>query len=401
MPSFLAIGILSQGADEAKRMAVRQAWAPGRRVNMQGFEVLSRFVACASGPGERGRLAHEGHLHEDLFVLPCSNATTGLKEAYHQYAAFAWLRKAATHWRPRFVALADDDSYVHVAAVVADLSLVSAQLQARAAWTAYGGVEWGSMDSGTYELGARGRSPEEAGRQWRRIQQTPGRQNASRPFPFLKGPLMVYGSSLAAVLTAGKHGSDEEARLRQAHTPVDALLGYILASARGGRGTEQATVVDIGDFGFREYRPSLWLEDSEARCFRVVRFGRASLERIIRQERQHQQQSASSNCTWHAGDSLEAVRARCMSALAHEHRLPHDSIVQGRAAAIVGAAASGSLTCAQSQPMLSGGVLSPEFARGWEWCLVKYGHQPGGVSGGGSSSRYRRHHRRRAVGQPD
>jgi len=363
---FLAIGVLSQVSQPQKRQMVRSNW--GRQPGEGNEDVMTRFVLCeAANAGDSRAIREEHAMHGDLLVLP--DAQDG-----NLYATkgFGWLRVALRRWKPRFVALADDDAYLQVDALVADLRLAMRTLGPRASQLALGAVEWFGYDRATGRVGGWGRGPSQASHAWRKLHE-PGpaaRPGLSLPFPFLKGPLMVYGHALAATLSTGNHSRHEMAAVRSMRDPprviVDAFFGHVLASDQGGNGSQGLVLIDMDRItGFREMRPSFNLTEPRMGCLRVLHMGTTTTYSVARR----------SNRT------IDAVRRAWMARMA-AHR-PSVFFLPKAA----------SLDCAPAQPYYaqhSNGLLT-QLGSSWALCALKYKQtclsRPPGSSGTLSASR--------------
>ena len=90
------------------------------------------------------------------------------------------------------------------------------------------------------------------------------KRSFSPPFPFLRGPLMVWSASVAAALAGADNDMAREQKharaLKQPQPPkrllVDIFFGHLLASARNGFGLPNLSLVDIGQ-GYLELRQQL------------------------------------------------------------------------------------------------------------------------------------------------
>ena len=265
---LLAVGVLTHPDNGERRRAVRETW--GGAHETVGRRVLLRFVV-----GNSSATIHlaEQRVQRDIVTLAVRENWSVLDKTV------GWL-KAALEWSPRWVAATDDDAFLRLSMVVPDLALLSAHGFER---VAYGPVEWYTFDRESGILGVWGSNPGQAGRGWLQEQRR-GNLRLTRPFPFLKGPLMVYDAALARWLSRSERDS---ARLFPGSLPShrngkgralhDVALGFIMATAPPPGGV---TLVDVavrptlkatGEVqgwggGFLEVRPAASLPSPAVAC---------------------------------------------------------------------------------------------------------------------------------------
>jgi len=221
------------------------------------------------------------------------------------------VRHALTVWAPDFIGRADDDAYVRLELILADLALLRARQLNN---IAYGAMEWYGVEESTGYVRAWGQNPRQAGDAWIEQQQQQQRRRArapplGRPFPFLKGPLAVYDAQLAGTLIR-RAAKGEEVDGAVTPKPTHALgggrvmedvsVGVVLAHVSkqidphgptppdhlfAANRTRGVVWVDIGRAltrggfglkragGFIELRPSVNLSNAYAACFKVVHMG--------------------------------------------------------------------------------------------------------------------------------
>lgn len=216
--------------------------------------------------------------HSDLCVVPGTNYTDS--NAHIDQKCFEFFRAVLLRLPlSPFLMLADDDSYINLPRVAADLRTLRSETR-----LVYGGIEWYSYDPLTGLCDGYGKNMDEA------VNKHPSsranyKANFSAPFPFVKGPLMVFSSSVARELVHGKYGRAAQVQsglITNTRINIDIFIGYILATARDGAGAANLTWVDIGVSkmsvskgrqGFLELRSGRNLTNSEEACYRVVHFG--------------------------------------------------------------------------------------------------------------------------------
>ncbi|KAL1527778.1 hypothetical protein AB1Y20_009163 [Prymnesium parvum] len=280
----LAVGVLTHPSHTGRRAAIRETWAaaciPEGRV--LGVAVRLRFIV-----GRSSLLTHLPELRSsgDLLVLPAVQESWSVL-----HKTLAWIR-VAMEWRPRWVACVDDDAYVRLTLVLSDLLRLAQRNYSR---VMYGPLEWFAFDRKTGILGPWGKNVGHAARSWRAANATArGGGQLTPPFPFLKGPLMVFDAAVSRHLLSGACGfpdayaspmpSHARGRGRVLH---DIAIGYHLSTCPPAKGV---TVLDIGvatpawrttssksaptGGGFLELRPRLDLEVGLAGCLRGVHFG--------------------------------------------------------------------------------------------------------------------------------
>mmetsp|Transcript_46570 Transcript_46570/g.76967 ORF Transcript_46570/g.76967 Transcript_46570/m.76967 type:complete len:404 (-) Transcript_46570:169-1380(-) len=354
---FLALGILSTSQQQEKRNMIRRYWMTQNaemsvRSATLDDKVLTRFILCENATAAVvPEFQKEKQKYGDmLFVQAYDGVLYATK-------CFAWLRAALRVWRPKFIGLADDDAYVHVRLLTADLRLVAKELGSRASHLAFGAVEWFCYVRNTGNVVAWGGSPGGAASAYmREMKRWDGR--LSLPFPFLKGPLMIYGRSLADTLANGNHSQTEQAKLLHVvvasklppRVIVDAFFGYVLASDRGFRGAKELVLINMQtDVAFRELRPSMNLSASKAGCHRVVHMGTNVARSIARR----------------SSNSIAGVRKEIMAKLS-QHR--HTGTLKSLA----------SLHCQPMQPYLLKASRGVHSALGTDWtsCTLSYKRFP-------------------------
>ena len=280
---LLAIGVLTHPNHVARRQAVRETWGDPRHTNHGDSYVgwALRFVV-----GESKLTTHKAELYlRDILVLPyvSENWSVLLK-------TLGWLRHALA-WKPDWISCVDDDAYVRMPLVLSDLQRLATTGLSR---VMYGPTEWFAFDRLSGILGPWGKNIGFASRAWRAATAAASRPlNLTPPFPFLKGPLMVFDDALARHLVGGACGfpqtypspmpSHSRGGGRALH---DIAIGYFLSSCPPSGGV---TLFDIGiassgwrstkgrsaptGGGFVELRPRLDLEAGVAACLRGVHFG--------------------------------------------------------------------------------------------------------------------------------
>ena len=138
---FLAIGVLTRDDSARARLLVRTTWwstASGERNLALRFLLTAAMMTAA--------LREEQRAFADLLLLPHT-----LDGNRYSSKAFAWLQLALREWQPRFVALVDDDAYIHIGAVLGDLRLLSREQRERnrVRCMVYGGVEFYALERNT------------------------------------------------------------------------------------------------------------------------------------------------------------------------------------------------------------------------------------------------------------
>ena len=279
-PALLAVGVLTHPNHAARRRAVRETWGDASSC-ADDFSLRLRFVV-----GESKLTAHEPEMHlGDMLVLPYVSESWSVL-----LKTLGWLRHALA-WGPSWVACVDDDAYVRLPLVLSDLRRVTAMGLSR---VMYGPTEWFAFDRLSGILGPWGKNVGLASRAWREATAAPSRPlNLTPPFPFLKGPLMVFDAALARHLVGAACGfphaypspmpSHSRGGGRALH---DIAIGYFLSSCPPAGGI---TLFDVGiagsswrstkgksaptGGGFVELRPRLDLEAGVAACLRGVHFG--------------------------------------------------------------------------------------------------------------------------------
>lgn len=223
--------------------------------------------------------------HSDLCVVPGTNYTD--TNAHVDQKCFEFFRAVLLRFaRTPFLALADDDAYLNLPRVASDLRNMRAEAR-----LVYGAVEWYSYDPLTGKNEGYGKGMDEA------VNRHPAQkrhysEHFSSPFPFIKGPLMVFSASVARELVHGEYGraaQAQSARISAQRVNIDILIGYILSTANGGNGFDNLTWIDLGvskmssskhRHGFLEMRSGRNLTDHEQACYRVVHFGTQKRNKI-------------------------------------------------------------------------------------------------------------------------
>ena len=281
--SFAVIGVPTTQNRRAHRTSLRHTWMRDVPAG-----VAAMFIA-----------SHEPRWHEeelryrDIFVVPGNNYTD--TNVHIDQKCFEFLRNVLwTVPTVEYLMLADDDAYVNVTQVVSDVRAAPSRT------IVYGGFEW------FHYRADNGRSAGWGGNLRMALANSPllhpnkrdGRfspvrhpERYSKPFPFPKGPLMLFGAAVARALVFSSHGRAVQAQSakvgggRKARVNIDVLIGYILSTADGGRGLANLTYVDIGQNrnprvcaqGFAEFRVGRNLTSAAHSCFRVSHFGRRQL----------------------------------------------------------------------------------------------------------------------------
>ena len=272
MPPPLAIlGIPTIPMVATKRDGIRQTW-----MRSIPFDMRVAFLLGADGSSDQEMLS-EMTQHGDLCVVPGKNYTD--TNLHIDQKCFEFLRAVLIRFvHTPFVILADDDAYVNLPQLATDLRTWRTESR-----LLYGGVEWYAWDNSTGRNEGWGAGIADA------VTRHPaGKKNYnahfSATFPYLKGPLMVFGASVASELVFGQHGrmvQEHSARINR-RVNIDVLIGYILSTAAGGMGMPNLKWIDIGTsrmanskhrHGFLELRSGRNLTDPESACYRVVHFG--------------------------------------------------------------------------------------------------------------------------------
>ena len=278
----LTIGVFSTPQLYWRRSIVRETWGAHHE-----DDASVQFVLCAATRSTRAALAAEDKAHRDMIQLHgCLDATRrGHSRRWSRVQkAFLFLRQCIHGQKSEYIATADDDSYIVVSRVLADCrAFASRGLHG----IVYGKIEWFSYERNTGTPTAFGANPLAAAFEWRKhsnVWETlwPGplgermRANGSAlealdnrsrwgrgltlPFPFQKGPLMLFSLAVARMLAESDHsrGEQEHARTVAARKRVvlhDVFIGHVLSSARNGRGVPgPLALVEIGPGGFEELR---------------------------------------------------------------------------------------------------------------------------------------------------
>ena len=163
--TFLALGVLSRPTAFARRSLVRSTWGSSPLIH-QTSAVRLRFVLAPSSVPDTS-LAAEHAAHADLHIA------VGTSDGpWYTAKALHWLRRGCSD--ALFCATADDDAYVVLVQVVADLRAVAAAgLGATAVYAAF---EWFAYHRNTGQYDAWGpalTSTRETENRWRRLSGVP------------------------------------------------------------------------------------------------------------------------------------------------------------------------------------------------------------------------------------
>ena len=273
-PSLAMLGILTVAGNLERRILIRQTWLANRPADIRATFLL--------GADQWSKVIEsEAAATKDLCIVPETSAFVDTYEHGDQ-KAFAFLR-AVLRYLPLtpFIMLADDDAYIYLPRVRADLQTVRSVPH-----VVYGALLWYSYDpsTGRNEGYARDvttavtRHPA-AMRKYKKM-----KHNFSAPFPFMKGPCMGWSASVAREIADSDHGRALQAQSASVKRRVnlDSFIGYILATAQNGQGASNLTWVDIGvstmsdsknQSGFVEMRSGRNLTNPETACYRVAHFG--------------------------------------------------------------------------------------------------------------------------------
>lgn len=292
-PLLLALGVLSHARlGRQRRTAVRSSWGGHFTKQKGGREALMRFViGKPDEPGLDAITTRESADFGDILKVSGGGSEDSHgADARYAFKAISWMHRAA-RWRPRYVGLADDDAYVFPSRVLGDLSFlhhldVKDVVYGRFEWSCYmrdtghANACWGrdafgstfawrhatgvneDVWPGRLDAGVRVRARGEA-RMIAQLQRH--KRSFSPPFPFLRGPLMVWSASVAAALAGADNDMAREqkharALFKQPQPPkrllVDIFFGHLLASARNGFGLPNLSLVDISQ-GYLELRQQL------------------------------------------------------------------------------------------------------------------------------------------------
>ena len=287
----LSLGVLSTPSLRWRRDVARGTWGGAADRHAATFRL--QFVLCGlGGDAAEGAAAVRAERRErrDLLVFRGCTDT-------HWYAAKAvlYLRHVVREGAFAYAGLADDDAYVAIERVLLDLRALSESGIAQQRPIAYGAYQWFSYERESGRHAAFGSGPQAATWEWRQLTRImdarwpgtgaqqrvgartganaaslidpvspAGRRGLTLPFPFQKGPLMVFSRAAARLAASSNHSRGEQAHAaavaarRRVRILHDIFLGHVLASDRGGLGAAQLTVVDIGSEyvgnGFQELR---------------------------------------------------------------------------------------------------------------------------------------------------
>lgn len=292
---YFALGVLSHAKfGKQRRALVRGTWGKfaQRPAGKQGGMLMRLVVGMPSGRvGEA--IAAESAKYGDMVSLAGGGAEDGFATDHlYAFKGLAWLRHAS-QWAPQFIGLADDDSFVYLGRVLGDLRFLQ---KSGTQNIVYGRFEWACYDRDNARNSCWGRDAFGSTFDWRRMtgitedkwpsaqgtrsraeaplladmrQQAAKHPSLSLPFPFQRGPLMIWSANVAALLG----GADSDVASETAHARalyrkkyrlspkpprmlIDIFIGHLMASARAGRGLRRLTLVDIGP-SYLELRATL------------------------------------------------------------------------------------------------------------------------------------------------
>ena len=236
-PPLATVGVLSAASYAYRRAAARETWAQPRELDRAN--VLATFV-IASANGTLPRASG------DVVWLPTHGASMR-RLISPLVTTFAWLQYATSsppHSRASFVVKCDDDVYLHMPGLAAQLRMMLADSQrpsgpglAHSALPLsssiyFGRLYWTNYDAESYIHVATGYSPDHAGR----AEKARLCENCTGPFPFATGSLQGLSLPLARALAnspaANLHVHEAIRRFSSStrKTPVfeDAWLGYAM-----------------------------------------------------------------------------------------------------------------------------------------------------------------------------
>ena len=144
-----------------------------------------------------------------------------------------------------FIALADDDSFLHIPNIRRDLDFIHGRMNYRSLF--YGGLEWAAVNKHSFEMVSWAFGIFSASWNWRQKTKRHGdicrthstRESISRPFPFMKGPLMVMGQQTVDLLR--NQAQKSQYNYKKFRILVDVFIGYILSKL-----DDNITYVNVG-----------------------------------------------------------------------------------------------------------------------------------------------------------
>ena len=245
-----SLGIISAASYQSRRDALRTTWL--RWPDVRDGTLLASFIVLqALDMAGNDALKAEALTHKDLLLMPAPWRLTQVLAAGRNSSAkaltqrlrttspvvttFAWLRFATSHApfnQSSFVLKCDDDIYLVVPALVAQMRVLSRELSAARPHAYFGKFFWTVWNvSGHHHVGS---SVDEHGvRRNPHVKRCMAQSECAGPYPYTTGSMQGLSFSLARALAlAPAATSDVENITDSSGTPRQLAQTHALTSAK-------------------------------------------------------------------------------------------------------------------------------------------------------------------------